>query len=505
MMTRATRVIWILAGAVAIVGVIAFFIAYRPGNLDDLRASGFAYVRETISPFVTLTALLAAAGAGAAAIAERREKRRAPPPSPGSSISPMAVLDAETALGIREALIELGDTLRTYLEGRAPDMIGFVEALLQGAVRVGASDIHLQPHESGTRVALRVHGVLEELVSFPPEQQPRFIMRMKVLARLVAYRSDRPQDGHFSIETPDGSADVRVSLVPTNHGEKVSLRIARGGIELPDLTSLGFPAPLFERYRATLARNQGLIFLTGPTGSGKTTTIYASLGHIKKTRGGTTQIATIEDPVEFDVPFLTQTQVNNEVGMTFAQGLRSILRQDPNVMMVGEIRDAETARIAVQAGLTGHLILTTVHADSSAGVFNRLIESGVEPFVLASASLASVSQRLVRALCPRCRAPAPASPDEEARLLQSGLPAGGLFYVAVGCKKCGGAGYLGRTAIYELLTVSMAIRDLINAKVPTPHIQQRAVFEGMVPLLTAGVERARSGATTLAEVLRVCA
>ena len=307
----------------------------------------------------------------------------------------------------------------------------------------------------------------------------------------------------FNIATP-GNCPAPFAHPALADGGRGSV-MGCGGIELPDLTSLGFPAPLFERYRATLARNQGLIFLTGPTGSGKTTTIYASLGHIKKTRGGTTQIATIEDPVEFDVPFLTQTQVNNEVGMTFAQGLRSILRQDPNVMMVGEIRDAETARIAVQAGLTGHLILTTVHADSSAGVFNRLIESGVEPFVLASASLASVSQRLVRALCPRCRAPAPASPDEEARLLQSGLPAGGLFYVAVGCKKCGGAGYLGRTAIYELLTVSMAIRDLINAKVPTPHIQQRAVFEGMVPLLTAGVERARSGATTLAEVLRVCA
>jgi general secretion pathway protein E len=244
------------------------------------------------------------------------------------------------------------------------------------------------------------------------------------------------------------------------------------------------------------------VFVTGPTGSGKTTTIYGSLAHIKKSRGETTQIVTIEDPIEFDIPFLTQTQVRPDVGLTFASGLRSILRQDPNVIMVGEIRDAETAHIAVQAGLTGHQIVTTVHSDSAAGVFNRLIEIGVEPFLLASASQASLSQRLVRALCAHCRAQAEPGTPEVERLARAGLE-GGTFWEAVGCPRCGGTGFLGRTALCELLVVTPAVRERITAKVPTPHIEEAATADGMRPLLAMGVGRAREGATTLREVLRV--
>jgi general secretion pathway protein E len=312
-----------------------------------------------------------------------------------------------------------------------------------------------------------------------------------------------------------GPADIRMSVLPTNHGEKVVLRIANVGTRVATVDALGFPAPLAERYKRVLARPQGIVFLSGPTGSGKTTTIYASLAHIKESRGETTQIATIEDPIELDVPFLTQTQVNPEVGLTFAQGLRSILRQDPNAIMVGEIRDPETAHIAIQAGMTGHQIVTTVHADSAAGAFNRLIEMGVEPFLVASASLASVSQRLVRALCPHCRVRSAPTVDEVTRLEQLKIavdPAPHAshdahltqsFFTAPGCTRCGNTGYLGRRAIFELLEVTPAIRDLVHAKVPTSKIHEAAVREGMVPLVDAAMAQARAGATSLREVFRV--
>jgi general secretion pathway protein E len=248
--------------------------------------------------------------------------------------------------------------------------------MLGGAVRVAASDLHLHPLEAGTEVSLRVQGVLHHVVTLPREHHRQVVARLKVMAELTTFRTDRPQDGHFVWSGSGHPADLRISVMPTNHGERVVIRVANVGLTVPDLTRLGVPPALLDRLRALLARPQGIVFVTGPTGSGKTTTIYSALAHIKQARGETTQITTIEDPIEFDLPFLTQSQVRPDVGMTFAAGLRSILRQDPNVIMVGEIRDAETAHIAVQAGLTGHQIVTTVHADSAAGVFNRLIEMG---------------------------------------------------------------------------------------------------------------------------------
>ena len=419
------------------------------------------------------------------------------------TLSPLAVVDADTALAVREMLSELHQALRRYVQRGEPDMIAFLDTLLDGAIRVGASDVHVHPLESGTRLAFRVHGVLEEVMMLQREHHPRLINRLKVLSKVVLFRTDRPQDGHFAIGTQDGPADIRVSLLPTNHGESAALRIARSSVRLPQLSALGFPPGLIAPYRAALDKPQGVIFVAGATGSGKTTTLYASLGYIKQTRGDMTRIATIEDPIEYDVPLFSQTQVNTEQGFTFAQGLRSVLRQDPNVIMVGEIRDAETARTAIQAGLSGHLLLTTVHANSSAGVFNRLIEMGVEPFLLASASVASISQRLVRSLCPHCRVPSAPEPDELQRLAAVGLPTSGPFFAPAGCPRCAGSGYLGRTALYEVLNVSAAIRDCINTKVPTSRTHDVAVKEGMVPLLAAGLERAMAGTTTLREVFRV--
>ncbi|WP_224363646.1 GspE/PulE family protein [Hyalangium versicolor] len=501
-MSKATRGMWTLTGVVLVAGVGSFLLRHVPLGLETTLKSAGTYLHTALSPLVFLSAGLAIAlGVGSSLVTAYA--RRAPPPmAKRPALSPLEVVNEDVAIQVREMLVELGQFLRGVATSPDPDIIVFMETLMDGAIRLGASDVHIHPLEAGTRIAFRVHGVLEEVLTFPREHHPRLINRIKVLSKLTLYKLDKPQDGHFPLSTQEGPADIRVSVLPTNHGEAVALRIARTGVKLPQLSALGFPSGLHEKYQQILQLPQGVIFVAGATGSGKTTSLYASLGYIKESRGALTRIATIEDPVEFDVPLFAQTQVNAEQGFTFAQGLRSVLRQDPNVIMVGEIRDPETGRTAIQAGLSGHLILTTIHANSASGVFNRLIEMGVEPFLLASATVATISQRLVRALCPHCRTPSPISPEEAVRLDSAGLERG-TFYSAVGCQRCGGSGYLGRTAIYEMLAVSPAIRDGINAKMPTPRLQEIAMKEGMVPLLAAGVERARAGATTLREVFRV--
>ncbi|PTL76657.1 GspE/PulE family protein [Vitiosangium sp. GDMCC 1.1324] len=500
---RAAQVTWVLA-LLVLVGSIGVWLYQNPlQDVDTARRLGMRFVGMAVTPaFLGCVGLCLALGAGGA-WAESRVRRSRQSFAQRPSLSPLAVVDADVALAVREMLVELQQVLRGYIQRTEPDMIAFVDILLDGAIRVGASDVHMHPLETGTRIAFRVHGVLEEVMMMPREHHPRLINRLKVLAKVVLFRSDRPQDGHFAISTAEGPADIRLSLLPTNHGESVALRIARSTVRLPELGRLGFPQGLLPYYQRLLDSPQGVIFVAGATGAGKTTTLYASLGYIKETRGELTRIATIEDPVEYDVPLFSQTQVNAEQGFTFAQGLRSVLRQDPNVIMVGEIRDAETARTAIQAGLSGHLLLTTVHASSSAGVFNRLIEMGVEPFLLASASVASISQRLVRALCPHCRVPTSPEIDELARLEASGLSTAGPFFAPAGCPRCAGSGYLGRAALYEVLRVSPAIRECITTKVPTSRTQDVGVQEGMVPLLAAGLERVNAGTTTLKEVFRV--
>lgn len=504
LLSKATRGLWTVAGVVLVAGVGSFIYRRAPLGLEPALQSAGSYVRMALTPLVLLSAGMALVLVVSSQLVTLYARRAPPPLVKRPALSPLEVVNEDVAIAVREMLVELGQFLRQVATAPDPDIIVFMETLMDGAIRLGASDVHIHPLEAGTRIAFRVHGVLEEVLTFPRENHPRLINRIKVLSKLTLYKLDKPQDGHFPFSTQEGPADIRVSVLPTNHGEAVALRIARTGVKLPQMTALGFPTELMERYQKVLQLPQGVIFVAGATGSGKTTSLYASLGYIKESRGALTRIATIEDPVEFDVPLFAQTQVNAEQGFTFAQGLRSVLRQDPNVIMVGEIRDPETGRTAIQAGLSGHLILTTIHANSASGVFNRLIEMGVEPFLLASATVATLSQRLVRALCPHCRAPEPLSPEEAIRLDAAGI-ARGSFYTAVGCERCGGSGYLGRTAIYEMLVVSPALRDAINAKVPTPQLQEIAKKEGMVTLMAAGVERARTGATTLREVFRVVA
>jgi general secretion pathway protein E len=500
----AAQAVWFFAVLTLLAG-LGWWLASNPIQNSELaRTLAARYLGIAITPTLIVCAGLAVVLGVGGAMADARALKVSRAILRRPALSPLAVSDTDVALAVREMLVELRDYLERMIQRSAePDIIAFFDTLMDGAIRVGASDVHVHPLEAGTRIAMRVHGVLEEVLMLPRQHHPRLINRLKVLSKVVHYRSDRPQDGHFSFSTPEGPADIRVSLLPTNHGESVALRIARSSVQLPKLAALGFPQAIVSSYQRMLDLPQGVIFVAGATGSGKTTTLYGSLGYIKQTRGELTRIATIEDPIEFDVPLFSQTQVNAEQGLTFAQGLRSVLRQDPNVIMVGEIRDPETARIAIQTGLSGHLLLTTVHANSAAGVFNRLIEIGVEPFLLASASVAVISQRLVRALCPHCRMPSVPPPEELERLQSAGIPTTGPFFTATGCPRCGGSGYLGRTAIYEMLTVTPAIRECINTKVPTPQIHDTALSEGMVSLMAAGVERAREGKTTLREVFRV--
>ncbi|MBZ4416676.1 GspE/PulE family protein [Myxococcus sp. RHST-1-4] len=501
-MNRAARVLWAVAGLVLVAGFASWVYRHASLGAGPAMKLGGLYLQVAVTPLLLGSVGLALVLGVASRAVDALPRRVAAPPLKLPELSPLAADGEDRARAVREMLLVLGRHLRGMAARNEPDIIGFMDQLMDGAIRSGASDVHIHPLETGTRIAFRVHGVLEQVLVFPREHHPRLINRVKVLSRLPLYQLDKPQDGHFPLATQDGPADIRVSILPTNHGESVALRIARTGVRLPQLAALGFPPALLEQYQRLLALPQGLILVAGATGSGKTTSLYASLGHIQQTRGELTRIATIEDPIEFDVPLFAQTQVNAEQGFTFAQGLRAVLRQDPNVIMVGEIRDPETARTAIQAGMSGHLLLSTIHANSAAGVFNRLIEMGVEPFLLASATAATLSQRLARGLCPHCRTEMPLTPEDAVRLDAAGLERG-TFYGPVGCERCEGSGYLGRTAIYEMLAVTPAIREAINAKVPSDRIQELARREGMVPLLAAGVERARAGATTLREVFRV--
>lgn len=377
-----------------------------------------------------------------------------------------------------------------------------LDVLIEGAARCLASDVHVQPTDLGAEVAFRIDGQLEPMATLTPQVLTSLTNRLKVVARLVHFKSDAPQDGQFSQQLSDGQVEVRLSLLPTQHGEKAVLRLTGLGRKQPTLDDLGLDAKVRRQLERFLERPQGLLFFTGPTGSGKTTTIYGALKHLQLTRAGNAQIATIEDPIELSLPNAAQTQVNRAAGLDFALGLRAILRQDPNIIVVGEIRDAETAGIAIQAGLTGHLILTTVHADSSAGVFNRLLEIGVEPSILASVSLASISQRLVRRLCPSCRAPVVATPEQLTRLTAHGIGTT-AFFKAVGCEACGGSGFIGRAAVFEVLEMSTPLREALRSAPNTQALMELAKREGTVPLLQAAVQAAAEGVTTLDEALRV--
>jgi general secretion pathway protein E len=374
--------------------------------------------------------------------------------------------------------------------------IRLINGLIADAVRQGVSDIHVEPYESGLIVRMRIDGVLRETLRMPAHVAPVLVSRIKVMARLDIAERRVPQDGRISLMLGGKLLDVRVSTLPSRAGERVVLRILDKENAGLDLAVLGLSKTAEAVLHDALGEPNGIILVTGPTGSGKTTTLYSSL---RLLNDGSRNILTVEDPVEYAIDGVGQTQVNPKVGLTFAAGLRAILRQDPDVVMVGEIRDRETAEIAVQASLTGHLVLSTVHTNDAVGAITRMRDMKVEPFLLASTLRAVIAQRLVRRLCPECRRPEPAS-DQAARLL--GLPAGAIVYEPAGCDACGQTGFRGRAGVFEAVRIDDTIRRLINENADEAAIARHA-FARAPSLATAARALVAAGETTPEEAVRI--
>jgi len=375
-------------------------------------------------------------------------------------------------------------------------VIRLINGIIADAARRGVSDIHVEPYETGLVIRMRIDGVLRETLRMPPHVAPVVVSRIKVMARLDIAERRVPQDGRIGLTLGGKLLDVRVSTLPSRAGERVVLRILDKDNAAIGLDRLGMPPAVEALFRDALAEPNGIILVTGPTGSGKTTSLYAGLALLND---GARNILTVEDPVEYAIDGVGQTQVNPRVGLTFAAGLRAILRQDPDVVMVGEIRDRETAEIAVQASLTGHLVLSTVHTNDAAGAITRMRDMKVEPFLLASTLRAVIAQRLVRRLCPDCRAPVAASPAVAALL---GLEEGAPLHEARGCGACGGTGYKGRIGVFEAIRVDDTIRRLVNASGDEAAIAAHA-FARMPGLSEAARLLVREGVTTAEEAVRI--
>lgn len=378
-------------------------------------------------------------------------------------------------------------------------IIRAVNRLIAQAVDAHASDIHLEPTEDGLAVRLRVDGMLREMPALPPAMRAPLVSRIKVMADLNIAERRLPQDGRLRLAVRGHDIDLRVATSPSIHGESVVMRILDRSKLALDFETLGFDPPLIAQIRTAIHKPHGIVLVTGPTGSGKTTTLYAALSELNVPER---KLLTVEDPIEYRLPGVTQVQVNPPINLTFGTALRSFLRQDPDVMMVGEIRDSETAQIAVQAALTGHMILSTLHTNSAAGAVTRLIDMEIEPFLLSSVLAGVLAQRLVRRLCTHCREPYPASPEMLAELGLAPQSAH-LFYRARGCPACAGSGYDGRIGLFELLIVNDAIARLILARAATNEITDAANRMNMRTLRSDGLAKAGLGLTTIEEVLRV--
>ncbi|WP_432463931.1 MULTISPECIES: type II secretion system ATPase GspE [unclassified Agarivorans] len=394
---------------------------------------------------------------------------------------------------LAEELPENEDLLET--EDDAP-IIKLINAMLGEAIKEGASDIHIETFETILVIRFRIDGVLREILRPHRKLAALLVSRIKVMARLDIAEKRVPQDGRISLRIAGRAVDVRVSTMPSSHGERVVLRLLDKNNARLNLANLGLMAPHREIISELLLKPHGIILVTGPTGSGKSTTLYAGLSEINsKDRN----ILTVEDPIEYNIEGIGQTQVNTKVDMTFARGLRAILRQDPDVVMIGEIRDLETAQIAVQASLTGHLVLSTLHTNTAIGSVTRLRDMGVEPFLLSSSLLAVLAQRLVRTLCVECREAHVVS-EREHQLL--GVAKDATVYRPVGCEHCNHTGYRGRTGIHELLPITDEVRDMIHAGSSEQEIET-AVRESCPSIRQDGVAKVLQGITSLEEVLRV--
>lgn len=384
-------------------------------------------------------------------------------------------------------------------------VVRLVNALFTDAIKKRASDIHIEPYEKSMRVRFRIDGVLQEVMKPPLSIKNAIVSRIKILSNLDIAERRLPQDGRIKLKVGGGKeVDMRVSVLPVIHGEKVVIRILdKSNLQL-DMTKLGFNEKQLRDFMEAIHQPYGMVLVTGPTGSGKTTTLYSALAELNKV---SENISTAEDPVEFNIPGINQVHIREDIGLTFAAALRAFLRQDPDIIMVGEIRDFETAEIAVKAALTGHMVLSTLHTNDAPSTVNRLLNMGIEPFLVASAVNLILAQRLARKICPDCKTEKPADPKvlielgmspEEART----TPA---VWEGKGCNTCGGTGYKGRIALYEVMPLSEAIRDLILNGASTAEIKHQAIKEGMLTLRMSGLEKLRQGITTISEVVRVSA
>lgn len=383
-------------------------------------------------------------------------------------------------------------------------VVKLVNAVLTDAVKKGASDIHIEPYERVFRVRFRIDGVLYEIMKPPLKLKNAITSRVKIMASLDIAERRLPQDGRIKLRLGgEREMDYRVNVLPTLFGEKVVLRLLDKGALQLDMTKLGFEPKQLTEFKAAILKPHGMILVTGPTGSGKTTSLYSALAELNKVG---TNISTAEDPVEYNLQGINQAQMHDDIGFNFAAALRSFLRQDPDVIMVGEIRDYETAEIAIKASLTGHLVLSTLHTNDAASTINRLLNMGVEPFLVASSVNLILAQRLARRVCADCAEPVELNPEI---LVNIGIPATEARLVKIvqgkGCQKCSGTGYRGRIALYEVMTMTEEIKDFVLNGASTAEIKREAIRQGMATLRSSALMRLKEGTTTVEEVLRVTA
>jgi type IV pilus assembly protein PilB len=392
------------------------------------------------------------------------------------------------------------DVIELLQKADLPPIVRMSNAIIADAESVGASDIHIEPMEKETTVRYRVDGVMRHIMNLPKSLHLSLVSRIKVISKMDIAVKMKPQDGRVYVRVGDKTVDIRVSTLPTFHGEKVVMRLLSSEVASLGLEALGLAPEALETYREAISNPQGMILVTGPTGSGKTTTLYTSLSYLNT---GENNIVTVEDPIEYQLPGINQVQVREQAGLTFAAGLRSILRQDPNIVMVGEIRDQETATIAVQAAQTGHLVLSTLHTLDSVSTILRLMDLGVDPFMVGAALKCVVAQRLCRKLCEECLEPTNPDPALLARvepfMESSESP---TFYTGKGCERCGKTGYKGRIPVFEVLQISSEVRNLINQSATEEKMLAEAHKEGMKTMFEDGLQKALAGHTSLEELFR---
>jgi type IV pilus assembly protein PilB len=439
-------------------------------------------------------------GSGIAVQVTGRPGHSADGSTPGGMLAPLAEQSGLTARRLEDDVFE-----PTTLKGATPEtapIIDLVDLVIKSALKSRASDIHIEPTENNVIVRHRLDGLLKEVMDLPKWVHEGFVARMKIMGGMDIAEKRLPQDGRIRVSTDDGQeVDFRASTLRTIFGEKVVLRVLDNRKGVPPLEELGFSATSLEQIRFFLRHQHGMILVVGPTGSGKTTTLCSALTSVRSER---TNIITIEDPVEYQIPGVNQTQINDKIKLTFASALRSILRQDPDVVLIGEIRDHETARIAMQAAQTGHLVLSTLHTDDAPSCVTRLTDIGIEPYVSASALIGVVAQRLMRRLCMHCRRPYTPDPETLRAMSVSESEAGALtFYRAVGCEQCNHTGYRGRVGIYEIMHVSDKLRRMIAQKGSEATLRDAAISGGMVSLGEDGLLKVKAGVTTPEELLRV--